>query len=817
MRFGKTLQQSIYEPWREKYIDYAKLKTLLRENRPDDEDEPWTEEDENRFCDEIFNTQLEKVAKFQEEKFKELRKRVDDAFDNLKDLSASDHAEEGKDDDDAKPKPDSPETTQRLKTLEGELDSITNEVKQLQKYSNLNYTGFLKIVKKHDRKRGDRYKIRPLMRVSLANRPFNTEQGYSPLLNKLSLMYFAIRQHFEEPAVGDQQFPLPDPDSQPETHNGEQYTAYKFWVHPDNLLEVKTYILRRLPALVYSQQSAKDLVDQNEDPTITSLYFDNHNFQLYSKKVERDAPASSLRLRWYGQLSEKPDVFLEQKILHEDGSSEERKFVIKEKYVKPFLDGTYKMEKSIQKMERQGQSAENVEGFRETADKIQDFVRANKLEPTIRANYVRTAFQKPGDDRVRISIDTDIAFIREDTLDRDRPCRDPDTWHRHDIDDSNMTYPFKNINQSEVSRFPYAVLEIKLKEDAPAAAAAGSSSAAGGAGASGASAAAGGSAAKKGHRPTWIQDLMASHLVHPAPRFSKFVHGVASLFEDYVNRLPFWLSDLDTDIRKDPQTAFEEEEERRVARAQNEQVVGSFLGNKLIGSSSYKPNKSSPVSKSYLAERMSGAGGAAGPGTATGTTTTAAATRDQTPQEGAGEQSSSAAQQRLLQNGRDSSEQRRDYGTLSSVFPGFSLSKYAKHKRAREEAALNNQPMLPPGVVEPTEWIKNSGPLQIEPKVWLANERTFLKWQHISVLLGGLAISLFTAAGRDTVAEYIGVGFLAVAAFAGGWGYYTLHSRRAMIVARSGRDFDNLIGPLIVSLALMIALILNFVFAVSYS
>ncbi|KAK4167343.1 VTC domain-containing protein [Cladorrhinum sp. PSN259] len=763
MRFGKTLRQSVYPPWKDKYIDYAKLKSILREDKPDDEDEPWTEDDENRFCDEIFNTQLEKVAQFQAEKVEELRQRVDAAFDKLKELPPG---EEGKQKSD--------EETQKLKNMEGELDTIMNEVKELQKYSNLNYTGFLKIVKKHDRKRGDRYKIRPIMQVSLSQRPFNSEQAYSPLLNKLSLMYFAIRQQLEDHGAAADAFPV-DPDSQPETHNGERYTAHKFWVHPDNLLEVKTFILRRLPALVYSEQSAKE-VDGQYDPTITSLYFDSRKFELYSKKVERESEASSLRLRWYGQLNTRPDIFLEQKILHDNGSSEESKFVIKEKYVKPFLDGEYKMEKSVQKMERKGQSAEDVEQFRSTADSIQDFIRENKLEPIVRANYVRTAFQNPGDARVRISIDTDIAFIREDTLDRDRPCRDPKEWHRADIDNSSMTYPFKNINQSEVSRFPYAVLEIKLRENNG-----------------------------KGKRAAWIQDLMSSHLVHPCPRFSKFVHGVASLFEDYVNRLPFWLSDLDTDIRKDPQVAFEEEEERRARRAETEQVVGSFLGTKL---SSYKVSRSSPVAKSYLAERLAADNAAASHSPSSRLTP---AQQQQTSSEEVGESSTANAQS---PGPSGAAERQINYGTLSSVFPGFSLSKYSKAKRARE-AGLSNTP-LPPGVTEPTEWIKNSGPLQIEPKVWLANERTFLKWQHICVLLGGLAISLYTAggaAGHNTLAEVMGMVFIGIAIFAGGWSYWVLKKRRDMIVARSGKDFDFVVGPLVVSVALMVALIVNFVIA----
>jgi hypothetical protein len=47
--------------------------------------------------------------------------------------------------------------------------------------------------------------------------------GFS--LNKLSLMYYAIRQHLEENLPPDT---VPgDVDSQAETHNGERYTAHK--------------------------------------------------------------------------------------------------------------------------------------------------------------------------------------------------------------------------------------------------------------------------------------------------------------------------------------------------------------------------------------------------------------------------------------------------------------------------------------------------------------------------------------------------------------------------------------------------------------
>ena len=191
-------------------MDYAKLKGMLREN--DEDDSPWTEDDENKFCDEILNVQVEKVADFQASTFKSLEDRANKAGEKLRDLAP----EEGQKPGDI--------TTGRFKEIEEELDSIINETKELKKYSSINYTGFLKIVKKHDRKRGNNYKIRPMMQMTLSKRPFNSEQGYAPLLNKLSMMYFVVRQQLDENA---DQPGTSSADAQSETQNGERYTAYK--------------------------------------------------------------------------------------------------------------------------------------------------------------------------------------------------------------------------------------------------------------------------------------------------------------------------------------------------------------------------------------------------------------------------------------------------------------------------------------------------------------------------------------------------------------------------------------------------------------
>ena len=207
MHFSRTLCATIYPPWKDQYIDYAKLKSLLREDVREDT-QPWTETDENTFCDQILNVQLEKVAAFQSSTFITLSSRADAFGEKLKDLAPAT--------ENSPPKGEL--TAARLKEIEEGLDGIVNEMRELKKYSAINYTGFLKIVKKHDRKRGNNYKIRPMVMLSLAKRPFNSEEGYAPLANKLSVLYWAVKQQLEG-GVGEGQ--------EKGGVVGEKYTAYK--------------------------------------------------------------------------------------------------------------------------------------------------------------------------------------------------------------------------------------------------------------------------------------------------------------------------------------------------------------------------------------------------------------------------------------------------------------------------------------------------------------------------------------------------------------------------------------------------------------
>lgn len=66
----------------------------------------------------------------------------------------------------------------------------------------------------------------------------------------------------------------------------------------------------------------------------------------------------------------------------------------------------------------------------------------------MRSFYNRTAFQLPGDARVRISLDTELTLIREDNW--DGRIRSGDNWRRTDI---NIDYPFEQVTSEDKELF----------------------------------------------------------------------------------------------------------------------------------------------------------------------------------------------------------------------------------------------------------------------------------------------------------------------------------------------------------------------------
>lgn len=272
---------------------------------------------------------------------------------------------------------------------------------------------------------------------------------------------------------------------------------------------------QHLPVLVFNANKEFEA----KDSAITSIYYDNPDtWELYLGRLKKSQGAEAIRMRWYGDVDTET-IFVERKTHQEDWTGEKSvkaRFNIKEKNLNGFLKGEILPATLFEKARKDGKKpAKQIDEDERLAKEIQYSVIKKGYVPVCRSFYNRTAFQLPADARVRISLDTELTMVREDNLDGRR--RAGDNWRRMDI---GIDFPFSQLPPEDVERFPYAVLEVKLQTQAGQ------------------------------EPPEWVRELIASHLVEAVPKFSKFIHGTATLFPDRINLLPFWMPQMDVDIRK---------------------------------------------------------------------------------------------------------------------------------------------------------------------------------------------------------------------------------------------------------------------------
>lgn len=802
MLFGVKLANDVYPPWKDSYIDYERLKKLLKEGvirdrsngartKNQKHDFAWNDNDESRFV-EALDKELEKVYGFQIKEYNTLLER-------LSRLESQTNSEES------------------IKNLDADafqtvLEDLLSEAQELDNFYRLNYTGFVKIVKKHDKLHPKYPSVKSLLEVRLKELPFHSEE-LSPLLYRVSFLYNILRSNFSN--VSKSLSEAPKLSSVNGSVTGQvNFESFKFWVHNDNLMEVKTRILRHLPVLVYASAPTEndDLIDRygvaetdvaapsssssgdnfdnslrdnkSYDPVITALYFDNERFELYNNRLLKVHSAPTLRLRWMGRLHDKPEICLEKRMVVEDPAtgnteSDETRLELKPKYINNFIfNGDQKIkEQTLAKLKESGIGENQLTKTASKFDSLQEFIMQEELQPVLRTTYRRTAFQIPGDDRIRVTIDSDILYIREDAFDTDRPIRDPNNWHRTDID-SDVSNPMKFLRNGEYSKFPYSVMEIKVKNtDAQ-----GSSN--------GAQSASNKISRKHGQ---WISELTNSHLVKEVPKFSLYVQGVASLFadEEKLDVLPFWLPELDTDIRIDPKQAYEEEKKKLKKQKETQAKIDQMRRLSKI----YSPGAADARSQEQEHQKQQ----------------EQPAQVSQTQHEADLEDHESSDEEDDAQKRR--SNQRKRKQRPEANFLRILAGRDSKLTGVDSE---DEEITLPPGVRKPTSYIKNAGPVKVEAKVWLANERTFNRWLRVVSLLSILTFSIYNSVKKaefPKLAELVAYIFFGLTIFTGLWSYWVYLTRLNVIKERSGKHLDAPLGPIVLATVISLTLITNFVVA----
>ncbi|KAF7327946.1 DUF202 domain-containing protein [Mycena kentingensis (nom. inval.)] len=104
---------------------------------------------------------------------------------------------------------------------------------------------------------------------------------------------------------------------------------------------------------------------------------------------------------------------------------------------------------------------------------------------------------------------------------------------------------------------------------------------------------------------------------------------------------------------------------------------------------------------------------------------------------------------------------------------------------------------------------KVATPVRVEGKVWFANERTWVAWLNIAVLLGTLALALFNASD-EPIARTFAYVYATISAGVLVYGSLLYQHRITMIRRRDPGHFDMLAGPIVISALLFIAIAANF-------
>ena len=187
------------------------------------------------------------------------------------------------------------------KAISEEADDVAESFLRLEKYVNINFMGFHKILKKHDK----HVPANPCKAFYVARMHAQAwvRGDYSDLVVRLSNIYSALRndQAAQENADASQSF---------------LRSTTKYWVRTEDVSRVKYAILTHLP--VFLQKTS---TGESDSQMTNSVYLDNDQLELYHGRLDKTPGAIALRLRWYGAGDPKL-VFVERKTHREKWTGE---------------------------------------------------------------------------------------------------------------------------------------------------------------------------------------------------------------------------------------------------------------------------------------------------------------------------------------------------------------------------------------------------------------------------------------------------------------------------------------------------------------
>jgi uncharacterized membrane protein YidH (DUF202 family) len=101
-------------------------------------------------------------------------------------------------------------------------------------------------------------------------------------------------------------------------------------------------------------------------------------------------------------------------------------------------------------------------------------------------------------------------------------------------------------------------------------------------------------------------------------------------------------------------------------------------------------------------------------------------------------------------------------------------------------------------------------PVKVEPKVFFANERTFLSWLHMSVTLASISVAIVAFAEANEWSQLYGLLLMPVAIAFCVYSLWTYLKRARMIRLKHPGPYDDRVGPVVLAVLLGLSILVNF-------
>lgn len=736
MTFLLEFQESIYAPWQIEYVAYEAIHEGLYAVCSSGH---WTAKEEKDF-ESAIRLEAGKADLFINRKQREMGSRI--AYCQRLLLSQQNLMNDA-----------------TRASTDNQLLAILADINELARYTRVNFKALENLIQEHDKLTNTN--CQSLLVEICRTRPLDNQRFDGILVQVSSLLDISRKKPFT--------FPKPNTTK---LHIERDYKnsplRARYWVHQDNITEVKAILLFNLPLYISEPALGFEQTEQSD----SAVYFDTNKFRQYSARLQCDDGAEIISCRWQGALANANQVCIERKTFvkaDQGGGSIIDQITMHKDRIYGFLSQSYTAEEYAQDLKSSGFDQGHIDACYTIAQSIQKSVSEKRLGPKLRVFFKRLLFQSPQDNTLSVSLDNNVAFVRED-----KNRSNPGEWCRQDID---IDYPFKSIPAEDINLFPHAILETQIIDN------------------------------NDGETPQWLSKLLDSKLVFEVPRFSTYTHGIAQFWGPLLPLLPWWISHTDSDIRAGKQAKL--------------LIEGAAQVFDLSRSNSSRPLKDGQYRMGYLESQLGKKGGSRH--------------RFQASNRQDGDNISSdnlkSRNNLILQvddiadnnsgHSLQKSGRTRSKIGLGSSYPE-SISSQAKENYSFNDyyyKGRNNKSqayMLQDGdTVKDNDEIRKAAIIEIgeekekkkkkgkkakppshtmEPKVFFANERTFIHWLQFSALILTAALTLLNFGDRISTiagATFFGVS-LVIAIYAFGRNRYRAHQ----ISTRPSLRYDDLYGPI---------------------